>query len=54
MYLMLLLVALPPNPDPVKAPAELVDTFRGLSLYGQALLWGAMASIFWWLCRTRD
>jgi len=53
MYLILLLVALPPNPDPVKAPAELVDTFRRLSLSGQALLWLAMASIFWWFYRNK-
>jgi hypothetical protein len=54
MYLMLLLVALPPNPDPVKAPAELVNNFRNLSLSGQALLWGAMAFIFWWFCRKKE
>jgi predicted cobalt transporter CbtA len=53
MYLMLIHVALPFNPDPIKAPAELVNSFRNLSLSGQTVLWGAMASIFWWFCRKK-
>ena len=53
-YLMLIVVALPSNPDPVKMPSELVSTFRILSLLGQLLFWGIMGGSFWWLCGRRN
>jgi predicted cobalt transporter CbtA len=51
VYLALIYFALPGNPDPVRLPADLVQSFRALSLVGQLLFWGAMGGSFWWLCR---
>jgi len=52
-YLAVIYFALPGNPDPVRLPAELVQSFRALSLVGQLLFWGVMGCSFWWLCRER-
>jgi predicted cobalt transporter CbtA len=49
--LAMLFLAFPSNPDPVRLPPELVGEFRFLSLLGQLVLWSAMGSMFWWLCR---
>jgi predicted cobalt transporter CbtA len=51
VYLALIYFALPGNPDLVRLPADLVQSFRALSLVGQLLFWGAMGGSFWWLCR---
>lgn len=41
----LLLVAFPPNPDPVTAPADLVWDFRILAIAGQALFWAVLGGV---------
>ncbi|GIU84019.1 MAG: membrane protein [Acidimicrobiales bacterium] len=41
--LVVLLVAFPPNPDPIEVPAKLIWDFRVVSLAGNALLWSALA-----------
>ena len=51
VYLALIYFALPGNPDPVRLPGDLVQSFRALSLVGQLLFWGAMGGSFCWLCR---
>ncbi|HEY2990659.1 MAG TPA: CbtA family protein [Candidatus Binatia bacterium] len=51
IYLALIFLALPSNPDAVKLPAALVGEFRLLSLAGQLLFWIAMGGVFGWLCR---
>ncbi|SFD33431.1 CbtA family protein [Streptomyces aidingensis] len=43
------LFLLPPNPDPVRVPAELLWDFRLLSLAGHAVLWAALGAVFGWL-----
>ena len=42
----LLYFAMPPNPDPVTMPGDLVSTFRILSAVGLAVFWAAFAAIF--------
>ena len=51
IYLALIYFTLPGNPDPIKLPADLIESFRALSLVGQVLFWGAMGGSFWWLRR---
>ena len=48
-YLAVIYLAMPANPDPVKMPAEVVWTFRALSLSGLVLFWGVMGGVFQWL-----
>lgn len=43
------LVALPPNPDPVNAPATLIWQFRLASLGGAATFWAVLGLAFGWL-----
>jgi predicted cobalt transporter CbtA len=50
LYLAVIFVALPSNPDPVQLPLELVREFRALSLAGHVLFWTTLAGAFWWLC----
>ena len=47
------LVALPPNPDPVNAPATLDWQFRLASMGGAVAYWAVMGTVFGWL-RVRD
>ena len=44
------LVALPPTPDAVTAPANLLWHFRLASLAGAAGFWSMTGSVFGWLC----
>lgn len=53
VYLALIYFALPGNPDPVRLPADLVQSFRAFSLSGQILFWFSMGGAFWWLCRIK-
>jgi len=46
-------VAMPANPDPVRMPAELVWTFRVISLAGLILFWGVLGGTFGWLFQAR-
>jgi predicted cobalt transporter CbtA len=41
----LLLVLMPPNPDPITAPANLVWNFRILSLSGQVFFWAILGGV---------
>lgn len=48
-----LYLTMPANPDPVLMPADLVWTFRALSLAGLALFWTLFAGGFAWGIRDR-
>ncbi len=43
--------AMPPNPDPVRMPGQLVWTFRAISLAGLVLFWMVLGGAFGWLSR---
>ena len=47
------LVALPPNSDPVNAPATLIWQFRLATVGGAAAFWSVVGMVFGWL-RVRD
>lgn len=49
MYAIVVYMAMPPNPDPIGMPGELVWTFRAISLGGLLLFWGALGGLFGWL-----
>jgi hypothetical protein len=49
LYATVVYVAMPPNPDPIGMPGELVWTFRAISLGGLLLFWGALGGLFGWL-----
>lgn len=51
VYLVMIYLAMPPNPDPMRMPVQLVYRFRALSLAGLLLFWGAMGCSFWWFYR---
>jgi len=51
--LVVVYLAMPPNPDPVEMPSEIVRTFRALSLAGLVLFWVVLGAAFGWLCRER-
>lgn len=43
------LLALPPNPDPVAAPASLVWQFRLATVGGALALWAVLGTVFGWM-----
>lgn len=45
-FSLILYLAMPPNPDPVELPAELVARFRALSLAGLTLFWLVLGFFF--------
>lgn len=49
IYLLVIFVELPSNPDPVRLPLDLVREFRILSFAGQLLFWATMGGAFRWL-----
>jgi predicted cobalt transporter CbtA len=51
VYVAVVYVALPENPDPVEMPAALVWPFRVVAFLGLVLFWGALGSGFGWLVR---
>jgi hypothetical protein len=51
VFLAAVYLAMPANPDPVRMPAHLVWTFRGLSLAGLILFWGVLGWAFGLLSR---
>jgi len=53
IYAAAVYTAMPANPDPVRMPAELVWTFRAISLAGLILFWGVLGGAFGWLFRDR-
>jgi hypothetical protein len=52
-YVLALFVFLPANPDPVSMPADLVASFRALSLIGLSLYWLVLGVAFGLLLRAR-
>ena len=46
VYAVVLLLVLPPNPDLVTLPADIVVPFRVASLAGQVVLWGVLGTVF--------
>jgi len=54
VYLALIYFTLPGNPDAVRLPPDLVQSFRSLSLLGQILFWGVLGAAFSWLCRRQS
>lgn len=51
LYLAGVYLAMPSNPNSVKMPAQLVWTFRAVSLAGLILFWGVLGGLFGWLYR---
>jgi predicted cobalt transporter CbtA len=49
IYLVVIFLTMPFNPDEIRLPAELVRDFRIFSLLGQLLFWTAMGGAFCWL-----
>ena len=54
IYLVVIFLTMPFNPDEVRLPAELVREFRILSLLGQLLFWTTMGGAFCWLCGRQN
>ncbi|HEX9440371.1 MAG TPA: CbtA family protein [Roseiflexaceae bacterium] len=46
-----LVLLMPPNSDPITAPADLVFNFRIRSLLGLTLFWAIFGAVFGWLAR---
>ncbi|HLI29055.1 MAG TPA: CbtA family protein [Chloroflexota bacterium] len=46
VYAAVLLLVMPPPPDPVTLPADIVVPFRVASLAGQGVLWGVLGVVF--------
>jgi predicted cobalt transporter CbtA len=46
-----LILLMPPNPDPIAAPADLVVNFHIRSLAGLTLFWAIFGAVFGWLAR---
>ena len=53
IYAVVLYLAMPANPDPVRMPAALVWTFRAISLAGLVVFWLTLGTSFQWLARAR-
>lgn len=51
LYAIVVYLALPANPDPVRLPLDLVDSFRWLSLVGLTLFWAVLGCLFGVLVR---
>ena len=45
-FSLIVYLAMPGNPDPVELPAEIVTTFRALSLVGLTLFWAVLGLLF--------
>jgi len=53
LYLAMIYVAMPSDPDPVRMSSEIVWTFRAFSLAGVILFWGILGGAFGGLCQER-
>jgi hypothetical protein len=49
IYVTVMYLAMPENPDPVEMPAELVWPFRSIAFLGLILFWAALGGVFVWL-----
>lgn len=54
VYLAVVYLAMPRNPDQVGMPSQVVWNFRALSLAGLVLFWGVLGAAFGWLARVRN
>lgn len=54
IYLVVIFLTMPFNPDEVRLPPDLVREFRILSLLGQLLFWTTMGGAFCWLCGRQN
>lgn len=52
-FSLLLYLAMPPNPDPIEMPADIVSSFRLLSLLGLTLFWAVLGFFFAMLLKPR-
>jgi predicted cobalt transporter CbtA len=53
LYLVVIYVLFPGNPDPVTMPPDIVWKFRALSLMGLLFFWGVLGGAFAWLAEER-
>jgi hypothetical protein len=51
IYAAAIYAVLPANPDPVEMPADLIWTFRIISLAGLLVFWMSLAGVFAWMAR---
>jgi predicted cobalt transporter CbtA len=51
IYVTILYVAMPENPDPVDMPADLIWSFRVIAFLGLVLFWAVLGGAFGWLLR---
>jgi hypothetical protein len=51
IYMTVVYLAMPANPDPVEMPPELVWPFRAVAFLGLILFWAALGGAFVWLLR---
>ena len=51
IYVTVVYLAMPANPDPVEMPPELVWPFRAVAFLGLILFWAALGGAFVWLLR---
>jgi hypothetical protein len=54
IYTAAIYAMLPPNPDPVEMPANLVWNFRLISFAGLIVFWSSLAGVFGWFARDRS
>ena len=52
IYVPVVYLAMPANPDPVEMPPELVWPFRAVAFLGLILFWAALGGAFIWLLRA--
>ena len=48
VYSLVLYLVMPPNPDAVPIPMEVVSSFRALSVAGLTIFWAALIAVFLW------
>lgn len=48
IYVVIVYLAMPANPDPVEMPGEIVWPFRVISFVGHMLFWAVMGVVFGW------
>ncbi|MBM2825984.1 MAG: hypothetical protein HW403_48 [Dehalococcoidia bacterium] len=51
LYSLGLYLAMPPNPDSIPIPMDVVTSFRALSMIGLTIFWATMTAVFLWMQR---